>query len=160
VLECAVIAVPDPLVTNRIRAYVVARNGIDGKVLLRFCAERIPHYMIPEQIELDLDRQGRSTGARRASVAARTQDIEEGTHMVEDSIRRFISEELSSNGQSETLTDDYPLLERQVLDSLGMFQLVSYLETEYGIEIADEELVPANFGTIGDVARLVETKRA
>jgi acyl carrier protein len=80
--------------------------------------------------------------------------------MVEDSIRRFISEELSSNGQSETLTDDYPLLERQVLDSLGMFQLVSYLETEYGIEIADEELVPANFGTIGDVARLVETKRA
>ena len=80
--------------------------------------------------------------------------------MVEDSIRRFIAEELSSNGRSETLTDDYPLLERQVLDSLGMFQLVSYLESEFGIEIADEELVPANFGTIGDVARLVEAKRA
>jgi amino acid adenylation domain-containing protein len=52
VLECAVIAVPDPLVTNRIRAHVVARNDLSQKDLQQFCADRIPQYMVPEHIEL------------------------------------------------------------------------------------------------------------
>jgi acyl carrier protein len=67
---------------------------------------------------------------------------------------------LTSDGLQEALTDDYPLLDRQVLDSLGLFQLVAFLESEYGIEIDDEELVPANFGSIKDVSHLVETKRS
>jgi acyl carrier protein len=80
--------------------------------------------------------------------------------MIEDAIRKFIAEELSSNGVGESITDDYPLLERQVLDSLGLFQLVGFLETEFGVEVDDEELVPSNFGTIADIARLVGAKRA
>ncbi len=79
--------------------------------------------------------------------------------MTTDTIRRFISEELSTDGGQGFLTDDYPLLERQLLDSLGLFQLVGYLESEFGVEVLDEELVPANFGTIRDIARLVEEKR-
>jgi len=80
--------------------------------------------------------------------------------MAEDVIRAFISEELTSDPLQEALTDDYPLLDRQVLDSLGLFQLVAFLESEYGIEIDDEELVPANFGSIKDVSHLVKTKRS
>jgi acyl carrier protein len=79
--------------------------------------------------------------------------------MVEDSIRRFIADELSFEGVVSTLTPDYPLLERHVLDSLGLFQLVAYLESEFDVEIDDEELVPNNFGTIQDIARLVQEKR-
>ncbi len=51
VVECAVIAIPDPLVTNRIKAYVVGRDTLSEGELVRFCGERIPNYMIPEQIE-------------------------------------------------------------------------------------------------------------
>lgn len=46
--ECAVIAVPDELVTNRITAYVVARDGVSRKELVAFCADRIPRYMVPD----------------------------------------------------------------------------------------------------------------
>jgi len=77
-----------------------------------------------------------------------------------EAIRRFISEELATDGLHEQITDDYPLLDRQVLDSLGLFQLVGFLEGEFGVEVQDEELVPANFGTVQDIARLVDTKRA
>ena len=80
--------------------------------------------------------------------------------MTEDEIRRFIVEELSTNGGDDQITDDYPLLERNVLDSLSLFQLVSFLEEDFGVEVQDEELVPANFGTIRDIARLVDDKRA
>jgi acyl carrier protein len=79
--------------------------------------------------------------------------------MIQDTVRRFIADELAQDGNRAAITDDYPLLERQVLDSLAMFELVSFLESEFGIEIRDEELVPANFGTIGDIARLVDEKR-
>jgi amino acid adenylation domain-containing protein len=50
--ECAVVAVPDPLVTNRIRAYVAAREPVEPADLLGFCRSRIPAYMVPETVEL------------------------------------------------------------------------------------------------------------
>lgn len=52
VVECAVVAFPDPIVTNRITAFVVALGRVSQRDLIGFCGERIPHYMIPEQIEL------------------------------------------------------------------------------------------------------------
>src|SRR5439155_8030275 len=39
VVECAVVAIPDELVTNRIKAAVVLRESIPDGELARFCAE-------------------------------------------------------------------------------------------------------------------------
>ena len=67
--EAAVVAVPDELVTNRIKAYVVPRRagGLTVKELQRFCVERIPRHMVPEQIEARRcprrERQGRPPAA-------------------------------------------------------------------------------------------------
>ena len=46
-----------------------------------------------------------------------------------------------------------------MLDSMGIFDLVTHLEQRYGVVIFDEELVPENFGTVAAIARLVESKR-
>lgn len=51
VVACAVIAVPDEMITNRIQAFVVARDGVTRPDLIRFCRERIPRYMIPDTFE-------------------------------------------------------------------------------------------------------------
>ena len=79
--------------------------------------------------------------------------------MIEDKVRTYIIEELNWTGEPKELTSDYALLDRHVLDSLGLFQLVGFLESEFGVVIDDEELVPDHFGTLGDIAQLVETKR-
>ncbi len=79
---------------------------------------------------------------------------------IEDRLRAFIAEELQWNGSRKELTDEYPLIQRGVLDSLGIFSVVTFVESEFGVEILDEELVPEHFGTIGGIARLVESKRA
>lgn len=76
--------------------------------------------------------------------------------MIEDRIRRFVVDEL--HGPPLQLTADYPLIERGVVDSLGIMHLVSFIEGEYAITIEDEELTPDNFETIGAVARFVESK--
>jgi len=78
---------------------------------------------------------------------------------LEDDIRRFISEELKP-ADGAALTDSYPLLDRQVLDSMGVFKLVAFLEDEIGVEVGDHELVPEHFGTISSIAELVRSKQA
>jgi acyl carrier protein len=78
---------------------------------------------------------------------------------IEERLRTFIVEELNHPGTPDELTEEYPLLETGVLDSVGIFQLVFFIEKEFGVEIADEELVPKHFGTLAGMARLVESKR-
>jgi amino acid adenylation domain-containing protein len=62
VVECAVIAVPDELISNRIRAFVVSREGLLEAELVRFCSDRIPQYMIPEAFEFRETLPKTSTG--------------------------------------------------------------------------------------------------
>ncbi|RMF68889.1 MAG: D-alanine--poly(phosphoribitol) ligase [Calditrichaeota bacterium] len=54
VKEAAVVAVPDELIGNRLKAFVVLNksNGLTAKDLEGFCAKKVPHYMVPEKIEL------------------------------------------------------------------------------------------------------------
>jgi L-proline---[L-prolyl-carrier protein] ligase len=52
VVECAVLPIPDDVVTNRLKAVVVTRGQLTEKDLLGFCRERLPRYMVPDEIEL------------------------------------------------------------------------------------------------------------
>lgn len=78
---------------------------------------------------------------------------------VQERLRSYIVEELRFPGQASHLTGDLPLLEREILDSMGILQVVTYLEGEYGIEIDDEDLIAENFATIDAIAGLVESKQ-
>jgi acyl carrier protein len=71
-----------------------------------------------------------------------------------------MSSNLRWSGSWSDIDEDYPLLEKQVIDSLGMVTLVSLLEDEFDVEIDDGDVVPSNFRTIKDIAGLVESKRA
>jgi acyl carrier protein len=73
-------------------------------------------------------------------------------------IRDFLVEELHFQGSRSELTEDLPLIEQRVIDSMGLLRLVAWLEPTFGVEIADEEVVPANFGTIGAIERLLAAK--
>ena len=65
--ECAAVAVPDELVTNRIKAVVVAREPVSETELAEHCSSRLPRYMIPESFEFRDELPKSSTGkiARR-----------------------------------------------------------------------------------------------
>jgi acyl carrier protein len=78
----------------------------------------------------------------------------------EQRIRTFIRDDLNKGKDVGELADDYPLIENQVIDSLGIFETVQFLEREFGTSIEDEDLLLDNFGTIADIARLVESKNA
>jgi acyl carrier protein len=76
-----------------------------------------------------------------------------------DTIRAFIVDDLGWDGSAEDLTDDVSLFEAEILDSMGIHQMVAFIEEEFDIEVADEDLAVTNFESVGAIARLVETRR-
>jgi acyl carrier protein len=76
-----------------------------------------------------------------------------------DRIRDFLIEELHWAGSRDELTEDFPLIQNHVLDSMGLLRLIAWMEPTFGVEIADQEVVPANFGTLGAIQQLLDSKR-
>jgi acyl carrier protein len=75
-------------------------------------------------------------------------------------IRAILVEDLHWQDDPDDLTDDLPLIANHVIDSLGLLRLVSRLESEFGIRVADEEVVAANFGSIAQIADFVARTQA
>ncbi len=50
-------------------------------------------------------------------------------------------------------------LDAGIIDSTGVLELVAHVESKYGITIADHELIPSNFDSIGALARFIQRKR-
>lgn len=80
--------------------------------------------------------------------------------MTTDRVRKLIDDNFDVGAEWGSLPDDLPLIENYVLDSLDMLSLVSLVETEFGVPVADEDVVLDNFGTIGRIAAYVDARRA
>lgn len=72
-----------------------------------------------------------------------------------DSIRDFITREIMHGSVRGKLDPELHLLEEGILDSLGLQQLITFLEQKYSIIVDDEDLMPENFTTVNAIAALV-----
>ena len=77
--------------------------------------------------------------------------------LIRQLIRKFIVEHFPSSLR-HSLTDTDPLLESGVIDSLGVLDLVTFLETKFIVTVDDEELIPENFQNIARIAAFIESK--
>ena len=75
-----------------------------------------------------------------------------------DTIRAFIETEMAAPGPRVTLSPSDSLIEKGIVDSLGVQRLIAYLEKEFGLQIADTEIVPENFETISSVVQFINVK--
>ena len=76
-----------------------------------------------------------------------------------DKIRGFIIENFLF-GDAGPLTDDsLSLLDNGIMDSVGVMELVAWLEQEQGLKVADRELVPENFDSVARLVSYVQRKR-
>ncbi len=76
-----------------------------------------------------------------------------------DKIRLFIIQELMHGDEGPGLSPNDSLLERGILDSLGLLHMLAFLEQEYGVVIEDQDVVPENFEAINAIAGLVARRR-
>ncbi len=74
-------------------------------------------------------------------------------------IRAFILENFPLARKRE-IRDDGQLLGSGIVDSLGVLEVVAFVEREFQITVNDEELLPENFHSIDCITTLVERKRS
>ena len=76
---------------------------------------------------------------------------------IEQEVRQFIVENVKSE-LSADLTADYRLIDKSVLDSLAMFEVIAFIDSSYGIEVEDTDLSAENSETKLDIAAMVSRK--
>jgi len=74
-------------------------------------------------------------------------------------LTRFIEDEVLLDGERARLSER-SRLDGGLIDSLGIEQLVVFVEEEFGISVGAADIVPKNFRTVGDVERLIDSKLA
>ncbi len=77
---------------------------------------------------------------------------------IENVVREFLAENFPLSGASDELSRDESLIEAGVIDSTGVLELIGFIEERYEIEIADEEVLPENLDSIGNIGRFVTGK--
>ena len=76
-------------------------------------------------------------------------------------LRQFIVENFlfGDTSDSFSFSDDDSLIERAIIDSTGILELVAFVEETYDIRIEDEELVPENLDSVRQLAAFINRKR-
>lgn len=73
-------------------------------------------------------------------------------------IRDFVVENALFGASETALDDNDSFLEKGIIDSTGILELVSFVEEEFGVEVKDEELVPENFDSVNKLSDYIERK--
>ncbi|MEO7013975.1 MAG: acyl carrier protein [Dokdonella sp.] len=75
---------------------------------------------------------------------------------IEAKIRHYILENLMFTDDGSRLPNDASLLDRGVIDSTGVLEIVMFLEEEFAIKIRDSEMLPENFDSVNNLVAFVQ----
>jgi len=73
-------------------------------------------------------------------------------------LRQFIMENLVTEYELGNLDENQSLFETGIVDSMGILKVVAFIETEFQIQIDDEDLLPENFETLFYLAEMISKK--
>ena len=79
---------------------------------------------------------------------------------IRDRVRSFLQENFFYMRPDFELSDEDRLLERGVVDSMGVAEMVTFIQDEFGIQVSDEDITEANLGSLRSIGRFVSQKRA
>jgi acyl carrier protein len=74
-----------------------------------------------------------------------------------DEIKNYIAKEFP--GSSGVDLDTVDLLEEEIVDSLGIFTLISFIEDKFGVSIDPADINLDNFQTLDTITELVESRK-
>lgn len=73
-------------------------------------------------------------------------------------LRRFIGENFMFQEEIDSLPEDASFLDAGIIDSTGVLELVCFLENTFGLEVADEEMLPENLDSVRAITAYVKRK--
>jgi acyl carrier protein len=75
-------------------------------------------------------------------------------------VRAYVTDNFLYMRKNFEFDDTDSLMGRGIVDSMGVVELLTFVQNEFGITIEDDEITEENFGTLWLIARFVQRKRS
>lgn len=80
------------------------------------------------------------------------------TQTIKDKVRAFVIENFLFGDSSYDLAETASLIENDIIDSTGVLELVAFIEDQFGVAMADSDIVPANLDSLARISAFIEAK--
>lgn len=74
---------------------------------------------------------------------------------LEKDVRQFLAENFILESGADGLDAEQSLTEAGVLDSMGVLELIMFIEERFGITVPDEDTLPENLDSVSRIVRYV-----
>ena len=77
---------------------------------------------------------------------------------IKQDIKTYILENYLFTDDDSQLSNSDSFLEKGILDSTGILEVIYFIEDEYGIKVEDEEMIPENLDSVESLVVFVKHK--
>ena len=77
---------------------------------------------------------------------------------IESKLRNFILENYLFTDDQSVLSNEDSFLDKGIIDSTGILELIFFLEEDFGVVVEDKEMIPENLDSVMNVMKFVESK--
>jgi acyl carrier protein len=84
---------------------------------------------------------------------------ESEAQQIEATLREHVRARYLGGRSAVALDTDDDLLESGIVDSMGVIELTSFLEEQFGLSVEPEDIVPDNFRSLGTMTRYVAGRK-
>ena len=78
---------------------------------------------------------------------------------IEQKVREYILDNYLFTDDHSALKNEDSFLEKGIIDSTGILEVIYFLEDDFGVKVDDEEMVPENLDSVNNIVRFVENKK-
>ena len=77
---------------------------------------------------------------------------------VEERLRRYIMQNFLFTEDDAALKNTDSFLEKGIIDSTGILEVIQFLQEEFGVDVKDDEMTPENLDSVARIAAFVARK--
>jgi len=77
---------------------------------------------------------------------------------VEQKIRDYILDNYLFTDDQSALSNEDSFLDKGIIDSTGIMEVIFFLEEEFGIQVEDDEMVPENLDSVKNIVAYIDRK--
>jgi acyl carrier protein len=84
--------------------------------------------------------------------------MEFNAEKVRSEIRKFIVDSYLLGDESVKFSDSDSFMRRGIIDSMGILELTGFLEQQYKVSVADNEMLPTNLDSVENLIAFIKSK--
>jgi len=79
---------------------------------------------------------------------------------LEEQIQQFVAQNLLFSDQGYRFSNNASFIQEGIIDSMGVMELATFVNTEFGIPVDPQDVTPDNFDSVSKLAAYVRRKLA